>query len=143
MAVSFTTVALVATLAALPSLGASLRPCVCCTWVLVNSSFQCAVALDRSVYARMRAHRRWTIAEFYAGHAALHLVPLCAALAWWAPLVTVWHLAASSALHIAWVGCVSPRGRFADLSRVYVPMERAQWTICIAVGVLSQLSLLC
>lgn len=143
MPVSFTTVALVATLAALSSLGASLGPCVCCTWVLVNSSFQCAAALDRSVYARMRRHRGWTVGEFYVGHATLHLVPLCAALVWWAPLVTSWHVAASSALHVAWVACVSPRGRLADLSRVYVPMERAQWAICIAVGILSQLSLLC
>ena len=102
--------------------------------VFTAASFQAAGALDPSCFARQRRRHGWSVALFYAGHAALHLAPAAHAL-WWAPSAPLRarDLAAADLLFVAWAHLSSDRvlaGRRGapplTLDACYVPL-RAPW----------------
>lgn len=117
-------------------------PLSCCVGTLVNASFHFAIYLDDTVYRRMRIRNEWNIFTFYAGHVLLHILPLIVSIGFWVHTVRVHHVATSSGLHLLWVASVSSRGRFGDLSHVYVRMDPRHWHLCIFVGIVAQVPLL-
>jgi len=102
--------------------------------VFAAASFQAAGALDARCFARQRRRHGWSVAVFYAGHAAVHLLPAAHALAGAPPAPAgARDLLAANLLFVAWAHLSSDRvlaGRAAapplTLDAAYVPL-RAPW----------------
>lgn len=82
-------------------------------------SFTVAPLLDASVYKRMRKKNHWSLATFYAGHAAMHIAPMVFAFVTFAR-PELKHGLVACAVHLLWF-CMN------DVDELYVPLPRRDW----------------
>tara|TARA_B100000683_G_scaffold139022_1_gene135441 strand:- start:1392 stop:1913 length:522 start_codon:yes stop_codon:yes gene_type:complete len=90
------------------------------------ASFGAAPLFDRSANARMARRLRVSLALYYGGHVALHVLPAVAGLALVdRGRVGARHGAAAALLHGGW-GLLASGGTM-NLDEVYVPMQPRHW----------------
>ena len=111
----------------------SLRDASFLNSLFVLVSFHVAGVVDPTVFARMRAKRRWTPRVFHVGNVLVHVAPTIATAD------TSESIGASDALiahaiFLGWLIGAPP------MDEVYVPMSTRAWTISIASGVVAQLA---
>ena len=109
----------------------------CCMLVGVASSFYATPMVDGKAYERIRRKCGWTVWQFHAGSAVLHLAPLWLVAARPPERVTLAHGAAAAGVHLAWAAVWV--GTF-HLDEVYVPLRPGQWAVLWSVALASELA---
>ena len=111
-----------------------------CMVVFTAVTFHCALLLDRTCFARMRAKEGWSASVFHAGNLLLHVAPLTLVVLAPPRSLSPWHVGGASLAYAMWAG-VRSGGTFC-LDHVYVPMRPRAWVVIPCMGVMGEACLL-